>query len=76
MGGAGAWAGTGAGNAEKYPPPQAIEWGGAGKKAGGPRFLGSRPPHNELYLYRVIVWNPSADDPDSTAQYSLTKQNP
>ena len=30
-------------------PPQAIEWGGAGKKAGGPRFLGPRPPRNELY---------------------------
>jgi len=34
MGGAGAWAGTGAGNAEKDNPPQAVEWGGAGKRAG------------------------------------------
>jgi len=44
MGGAGARAGTGAGNAEKDTPPQAIEWGGAGKRAGGPRFSGPRPP--------------------------------
>ena len=34
MGGAVAWAGTGAGNAEKKSPPEAVEWGGAGK---GPR---------------------------------------
>jgi len=48
MGGAGACAGTGAGNAEKGTPPQAVEWGGAGKRAGGPRFSGPRPPRNEL----------------------------
>jgi len=48
MGGARAWAGTGAGNAEKDTPPQAVEWGGAGKMAGGARFAGPRPPRNEL----------------------------
>jgi len=48
MRGAGARVGTGAGNAEKGSPPQAVEWGGAGKRAGGPRFSGPRPPRNEL----------------------------
>jgi len=48
MGGAGAWAGTGAGNAEKDIPPQAVEWGGAGKRAGGPHFLGPSPPRKQL----------------------------
>ena len=48
MGGARAWAGTWAGNAEKDTPPQAVEWGGAGKMAGGPRFAGPRPPSNKL----------------------------
>ena len=42
--------GTGAGNAEKDTPPQAIEWGGAGKRVGGLRFSGPRPPRNKLYL--------------------------
>jgi len=46
--------GTGAGNAEKDTPPQAVEWGGAGKRAGGRRFSGPRPPRNELY-----TWEPS-----------------
>jgi len=41
--------GTGAGNAEKDTPPQAVERGGAGKRAGGPHFSGPRPPRNELY---------------------------
>jgi len=50
MSGAGACAGTGAGNAEKDTPPQAVEWGGAGKTAGGPRFSGPRPPRNEVYI--------------------------
>jgi len=50
MGGAGAAAGTGAGNAKKDTPPQAIDWGGAGKRAGGTRFSGPRPPRNELYF--------------------------
>ena len=49
MGGAGASAGTGAGNAEKDTLPQAVEWGGAGKRAAGPRFSASRLPRNELY---------------------------
>ena len=44
MGGAGARAGTGAGNAEKDTPPQAVEWGGAGKRAGGPSFRGPVRP--------------------------------
>ena len=48
MGGAGAGVGTGAGNAEKDTPPQAVELGGAGKRARGPRFSGPRPPRNEL----------------------------
>jgi len=47
MGGAGAWVGTGVGNAEKHTPPQAIERGGAGKRAGGPRVSGPRLPRNE-----------------------------
>ena len=46
--------GTGAGNAEKDTPPQAAEWGGAGKRAGGPRFSGPRPPRNELYPVSVL----------------------
>jgi len=48
MGGAGAGAGTRAGDAEKDSPPQPIEWGGAGKRAGGPHFSRPRPPCNEL----------------------------
>ena len=50
MGGAGACAGTGAGNAEKDTPPQAVERGRAGKRAVRPRFPGPRPRRNELYL--------------------------
>jgi len=56
MGGAGARAGTGAGNAEKDTPPQAVEWGGAGKRARGPRFSGPCPPRNELYLELALEW--------------------
>jgi len=48
MGGVGASAGTGGGNAEKDTTPQAVERGRAGKRAGGPRFPGPRPPRNEL----------------------------
>jgi len=44
MGGAGACGGTGAGNAEKDTPPQAVEWGGAGKRAGGRVFRGPVRP--------------------------------
>jgi len=40
MSGAGARAGTEGGNAEKATAPQAIEWGGAGKRAGGLIFSG------------------------------------
>jgi len=49
MGGAGAWAGRGVGNAEKHILSQAIERGGAGKRVGGPCFSGPCPPRNELY---------------------------
>ena len=52
MGGAGASAGTWAGNAEKDTLPQAVEWGRTGRRAGGPRFLGPCPPPNELYSVR------------------------
>ena len=48
--------GTGAGNAEKDTPPQAVEWGGAGKTAGGPCFSGPRPPCNEVYLSQNMVY--------------------
>jgi len=34
-GGAGAYEGTGAGNAEKDNPPQGVEWGVAGKRSRG-----------------------------------------
>jgi len=44
----GGLSGDRAGNAEKDTPPQAVEWGGAGKRAGGPRFSGPLPPRNEL----------------------------
>jgi len=47
--------GTGAGNAEKDSPPQAVEWGGAGKRAGGQRFLGPHPPRNELYQHLLAA---------------------
>ena len=53
MRGAGARVGTGAGNAEKGSPPQAVEWGGAGKRAGGPRFSGPVCP--------VTNSNPASD---------------
>jgi len=42
--------GTGARNAEKETPPQAVKLGGAGKRAGGPGFPGPRAPRNELYF--------------------------
>jgi len=48
MGGAGPSAGTGAGNAEKDTLRQAVEWGGAGKRARRPRLSGPRPPRKEL----------------------------
>jgi len=41
--------GTVVGNAEKDTPPQAVEWGGVGKRAGGPRFSRPRLPRNKLY---------------------------
>jgi len=47
--------GTWAGNAEKDTPLKAIEWGGAGKRAKGPRFSGPRTPPNELYLKFVTL---------------------
>ena len=47
MAGVGASGRTGAGNAEKVSAPQAVEWGGAGTRAGGPRFSGPLPPRNE-----------------------------
>jgi len=50
MGGAGARAGTGAVNAEKDTLPQAVEWGRAGKRAGGPRFSGPHPCNAVLAL--------------------------
>jgi len=34
MGGGLARAAIAAGNAKKHPPPQPVEWGGAGKTAG------------------------------------------
>ena len=43
--------GTWAGNAEKDTPPQAVEWGGAGKRAGGPRFRGPIcPVTNSIHI--------------------------
>jgi len=33
---------------QKDTPPPAVEWGGAGKKAIGPRFARPRPSRNEL----------------------------
>jgi len=51
MGGEGAGAGTGAGNAEKDTPPQADEWGRAGTMAGGPHCRGPiRPIMNSRYF--------------------------
>jgi len=47
--------GTGAGNAEKDTSPQAVEWGGAGTRAGGPRCSGPHPPRNKLYHRLVLV---------------------
>jgi len=43
--------GTGAGNAEKGTPLQAVEWGGVAKRAGGLRLSGPPPPRNELYFH-------------------------
>ena len=39
----------------KDTPPWAVERGRAGKRAGGPGFLGPRSPRNELYTLRCIV---------------------
>jgi len=49
VGGAVAQAGTGAGDAKVYAPPEAIGRGGAGKTAGVPTFSGTRRPCNNLY---------------------------
>ena len=49
MGGVGAGVGTRAGNGKKDSPHQAIEWGGAGKRAGGRVFRGRvRPVTNSI----------------------------
>ena len=47
MAGEGPWPGVGAEKEEKYIPPQAGEWAGAGNFAGGPCFMGPRKPCNE-----------------------------
>ena len=50
MAGVGPWPGVGAGEEEKYAPPQAGERAGAGNFAGGPCFMGPRRPRNEHYI--------------------------
>ena len=42
--------GTGAGNAEKDTPPQAVEKSGVGKRARGPAFFGTPPPCKNLQI--------------------------
>ena len=39
--------GRGLGIPKKHAPPQAVQRGGAGNRAGGPLFLGPRRPRNE-----------------------------
>ena len=52
MGRAGAWAGTGAGNAKNHAPLRAVERGKVGNASGGPAFSRApepQSPRNERY---------------------------
>jgi len=45
--------GQGQGTLKKHAPPRAVQRGGTGNWAGGPRFSGPQRPRNEHYTYPV-----------------------